>query len=409
MENKKVSIMLVGIGGYASLFVDEVLKNKYDMPYELVGCVAPRPKNAFHYDQLVERNIPIYPTVEDFYAEHTADLAVISTPIHFHKDQIVYCVEHGSDVLCEKPICSLMDDVKEIIEARDKSGRNVSIGYQWSHSEPILNLKADVLNGTLGRPVRMKTLVLWPRDIAYYNRGSGWGGKKIINDDTWILDSVASNATAHYLHNMLFVSGPTLDTSCDVASITVETYRANDIETYDTCTLRATAKEGFEMLFVVSHAISPDERFGPVFEYEFENGTVKFYRDADDNECMTATLNDGRVIEYGSPSEDIQNIRKMHVATNIVLGKAQVVCGPEAASAHTKCVNAITEAIPETPVFPEEYVVYDEENPRKYCKGLAEILHQVYETGKLPSELGAPWAKAAVTKDVSNYDSFTLK
>ena len=406
MEEKVISVVLAGIGGYGGNYVDEMLHHKDRVPQaRLVGAVDPVAEKTYFYNELKEAGVPIYPDLASFYAEHTADLAVLSTPIHFHKEQIIQCLEHGTQVLCEKPVCATIDDAKEIIAARDKAGLPVSIGYQWSHSEPILNLKKDILDGLLGRPVRMKTLVLWPRDFAYYRRGSGWAGKKSVNGH-WILDSVASNATAHYLHNMFFLAGPAMDRSADVADITVETYRVNEIETYDTCCLRGKTQEGTELLFIVSHAISKEEAYGPVFEYEFEKGRVVFARDSEDNEYMTAILNDGRRIEYGSPSEFV--IRKFHWAIDIALGKRQVVCGPEAACIHTKCVNAITQMIPETPVFPADVTVFDEENQMRYVRGLADILHECYEARRLPSELGVSWAQAPHSMDLTHYDSFRL-
>ena len=38
----------------------------------------------------------------------------------------------------------------------------VAIGYQWSFSDAIQKLKADVIAGIFGKPRRLKTLVLWP-------------------------------------------------------------------------------------------------------------------------------------------------------------------------------------------------------------------------------------------------------
>lgn len=406
MSDKKVSVVLVGIGGYGGNYVDEMLNHADRVPNaQLVGAVDPVAEKTFFYAKLVEAKVPIYPSLDAFYAEHTADLAVLSTPIHFHKEQTIQCLEHGTQVLCEKPVCATIDDVKEIIAARDKANLPVSIGYQWSHSVAITALKKDILDGVLGRPVRMKTEVLWPRDFAYYGRGSGWAGKKSVNGH-WILDSVASNATAHYLHNLFFVAGPSMDRSADVADITVETYRVNNIETYDTCVLRGHTQEGTEIFFVVSHAISKPEAYGPVFEYEFEKGVVKFFRDKNDDETMIAYLNDGRTIDYGAPSGDI--IRKFHWALEIAMGHEQVLCGPEAASIHTKCINAITQMIPETPVFPEEVTVHDTENQMLYVTGLADVLQECYRTYKLPSELGVSWAKAPHTMDLTNYDTFSL-
>ena len=202
-----VRLVMVGVGGYALTYLKKLLDPQCDLPVKLVGGVDPFAKNSPVYNELVAAGVPLYDTVEDFYREQEADLAIIATPIQLHAGQSIYCMEHGSDVLCEKPVCAVIDDVQRMIEARDRTGKRLAIGYQWSYSAAVQRLKQDVLSGRYGRPLRMKTIVLWPRDREYYRRGSGWAAHKKNARGEWILDSVAANATAHYLHNMLYVAG----------------------------------------------------------------------------------------------------------------------------------------------------------------------------------------------------------
>ena len=56
----------------------------------------------------------------------------------------------------------------------------------------------------------MKTMVSWPRDDAYYDP-QGWKGKRFCQDGNAVNDSIAMNATAHYLHNMLFILGEAME------------------------------------------------------------------------------------------------------------------------------------------------------------------------------------------------------
>ena len=62
--------------------------------------------------------------------------------------------------MCEKPLCADKNDIDRLIKARDKSGKFVYIGYQWSHSEAIEAVKKDCMSGLFGKPIRLKTLVL---------------------------------------------------------------------------------------------------------------------------------------------------------------------------------------------------------------------------------------------------------
>ena len=99
-----VKILLVGIGGYGSLYVNALL-NETSGKYLLEGCVDPYPERCARYQELTARNIPVYGSMRDFYNEHDADLAVISTPIHLHYPMILEALANKSNVLCEKPLC----------------------------------------------------------------------------------------------------------------------------------------------------------------------------------------------------------------------------------------------------------------------------------------------------------------
>jgi len=138
-------------------------------------------------------------------------------------------------------------------EVRDRTGKSVAIGYQWSFSEAIQKLKHDVMQLSLGKAKRLKTLVLWPRDEAYFARNR-WAGAIKDAKGNPVLDSPVNNACAHYLHNMLYVLGHCVDRSAQPRRVTAELYRAQPIQNYDTAAIRVITLDGTELLFIVSHS-----------------------------------------------------------------------------------------------------------------------------------------------------------
>jgi predicted dehydrogenase len=201
--NKTVSIVLVGIGGYGNLYVDTLLDNAELRGLTFAGVVNPFPEGCRRLSEINEKNIPIFETLESFYKTKQADLAVISSPIHFHKDQSCLALSYGSNVLCEKPVAASSDEANQMIKAKEDNGKFLAIGHQWSYSRSVLNLKKHIMEGKLGYPKKLKTIVLWPRNRSYYSRK--WAGRIKDDEGRLILDSVVSNATAHYLHNMFSI------------------------------------------------------------------------------------------------------------------------------------------------------------------------------------------------------------
>ena len=401
---KDISIVLVGIGGYGNTYVKDLLEGGPKEGVRIVGAVDPYPAGCRYLDQMKQLGIPIYDTLDDFYANHKADLAIISSPSHLHAPQTILALSNGSNVLCEKPVAATIQEAREMIEARDKYNKFVAIGYQWSHSPVIQSLKKDILEGELGKPKRFKTMVLWSRSDDYFNR-SGWAAR--IRDDkgNWILDSVASNATAHYLHNMFYVLGDSVEKSAKPVEVVAELYRANPIENFDTAAIRAKTEDGVEILFLTTHAVNIHPI--PQFCYEFENARVVFgdpdIPESDNN--VLAIFNDGRTKSYGDPNK-VDGVRKMWMAIDAVREEGPVVCGIEAASSHTICINAAYESVEEIVNFPSELIRRNEEEKVNWVEGLAETFRVCFADYKLPSEKGPSWAKAGKTLDTRGYDYF---
>lgn len=371
-----MKVLLIGAGGYGRLHAKELLNcQRKDVVFE--GIVDPYISNSPEYENIKAANIPVYDTVEAFYAEHAADLAVISTPPFLHRVQSITALSHGSAVLCEKPVAPTLEDAEAMLAAEATYGKFLAIGYQWSYSEAIQRLKKDVLGGVFGAPIFFKTMISWPRDFAYYRRGGGWGGR-IEKEGVLVLDSIASNACAHYLHNMLFLLGDEMNQSARADFVEAECFRANDIETFDTCTIRVHAK-GVPMLFVASHAAK--ETKNPAFVYRFENAEVRF---CEEERIIRAVFNDGREVVYGDPFQN--DFKKLWDCVDAVQNKTVPICTVKTAMEHTKLIGMLHETA-QFKAFDRERIALTENEDGVFVKGLFEELARAYDEEKLFSEL----------------------
>ena len=372
----KVKVMLAGIGGYGTGYLARMIE-KYDAgEIEVAGLVDPYPQSCRHLAAVEARGFKIYASIDEFYAENTCDLAVISTPIQFHTTQILTALSKGSHVLCEKPMTGDPADVEKLIKAREESGKFIMIGYQWSHAKAILAMKADVIAGVYGKPTFFKTLILWPRNKAYFNRGIGWAGKIKAADGTLIYDSVANNAAAHYLHNIFFTMGTSYDEAVEPIETKAQLYRTNAIENFDTAVIANKFANGAESLYIASH--STDRTLDPIFEYRFEKGVIAFNEGAagaDGKKHIIGKLADGTVRDYGDPFCDQMNKLDLAIA-NVTADKWNIPCGVETATAQVHCIAECAK---------QPIVNFDEDKKRLgdgelvYIDGLYEALVDCYE------------------------------
>lgn len=394
---KQISVVLSGIGGYGKIYADAARAAKN---VRIAGIVDPKPEGYPRWAEMAGE-VPVFSSLEEFFQKESADLTVISAPIPFHAPQATLAMEHGSHVLCEKPAAATPQEIRQMMQVSEKTGRFCDIGYQWSHSEAILRLKEIILSGKLGKPVRLRTEAHWPRNAAYYAR-AGWAGQVYDARGNFILDSVAANATAHYLHNMFFVLGEDIASSAFPVSLQAELYRVNPIATFDTAMVRAQTASGVEILYYASHAVR-DNITVPEFHYEFTNGDVVL-PEAPGGTNILVRYADGTTEDVGNPYA--QQDRKFQWAVKAAAGELEAPpCPPRAALPLTLSVCAMHRSLPRVTPFPQELRRLHKED-FTYVDGLAEIMHDCYAKGVLPSEAGVPWAVAGEKVAVSPLDTF---
>jgi predicted dehydrogenase len=398
-----VSIALVGIGGYGAIYGSALLAADAPPGHRLVAAVDPYPELSPHRAELARRGIPIHTSLESLSsaAERPIDLVVVSSPIHLHCQHTAAALAHGSHVLCEKPVCVTPEQSIEMMRVRDEHARQVSVGYQWSFSPAIQRLKRDISAGVLGEPRRLTTMVLWPRDEAYYLRNR-WAGRRYTSQGVAVFDSPVNNACAHYLHNMLYVLGDQPTRSAAPAKVVAELYRANGVETYDTAAIRCWTAGGVEIVFLVSHSTRICR--GPVFRFEFTEATVTYDEDCGElageeagggRGRIVATFKDGTTRDYGVPP-DGTDMGKLWASIASARDGVPTLCGIEASFPQTQVAWAAQQSMPQVAAIPRELLRVEGINGKRrtWVQGLDGALVRCFEQNLLPSELGEPWAVA---------------
>ncbi len=369
-----MDILLVGAGGYGVKYVDYLL-GKVDPKLSLVGVVEPYFDTCARKSEIEAAGVPVYAAMEDFYAVQSAALAIICTPPFLHCAQSLTALSHGSFVLCEKPVAPTPAAAARMAEAEVKYGKWIAVGYQWSFSDAIQSLKRDILAGRLGKPRLFKTLVSWPRKKSYYGRGVGWAGK-MQKDGITVWDSIASNACAHYLHNMLFLLGENMHSAALPTRVEAECLRANEIETFDTCVLRMKMREDATAYFIASHAA--DEKLDPQFVYEFEKATVRYEQGE-----IVADFADGSRILYGDPFEN--EMAKISICASAAENGTTPPCTVRAASAHTALMAGLHQNMTVGGFTPE---TVRENEEKVWVEGLCAAMCACYERSAMLSESG---------------------
>jgi predicted dehydrogenase len=333
-------------------------------------------------DAMEERGVRVYDEYEAMLdaCQGEVDVIVLPTAIHYHAPMAIAALQAGYHVFLEKPVAGSLAEVDQIIAARDESGRQCAVGFQILYSRVIQTLKRYIVEGRLGRVESMRILALWPRPPAYYARNS-WAAKLHV-DSRPVFDSPFNNALAHQIMNMLYLASTEPGQAAYAVQTEAELFRAYDIESFDTGCLRAHTQDGIEMFFVASHACGVE--VNPLFRIVTERATI--LSQLDGGTKITYADGSEEPIEWGDFRMDM-----FHNVLDAVAGAIpEPICTLEVARTHAACIEAIHRVAPIVDV-PAAHVSV-EEGGQRVILGIDNAARQAWETGKLFSELGVPFA-----------------
>jgi predicted dehydrogenase len=98
----------------------------------------------------VRRAVATRVSIPSAYANHHSllddgvDAVLVCSPDATHGGVVVDALEAGADVLVEKPLCLTRDEADRILDARDRSGRVVQVGYM-KRFDPAVEALLDEL------------------------------------------------------------------------------------------------------------------------------------------------------------------------------------------------------------------------------------------------------------------------
>lgn len=375
-----MKLLLVGCGGYAAVYVDQLFSEKNTDHHQLVGVVDPYAANSRVYEKLLAHHVPIFDSLEKFYGMHQAELALICTPIALHVHDATCCFANGSHVLLEKPIAATSQQARQIIEAGKKAGKKLGIGFQLCYDPVMLTLKQEIDSGKLGHPLLMRAMVFWQRGYAYYARTGGWAGKLRLADGSPVYDAILTNATAHYVMNMLWLTTPGYFTR-PALHCEARLGRAYPIETFDTAAARFDLPCGCPGMVYVSHVAGAENEQFPTMRYSFENAEVEIDPVAGADLRVVIREKNGRVRELGIIQDSV--INKINVMARSLETNAALTCPGEA---------ALSAVLTNEMLFDSDSFAVEELAPicledKRWVPGLAKTLRHHFERGTLPDRL----------------------
>lgn len=193
-KKEKLGVALVGLGGYSTYQLAPALEQTQFC--QLTGVVTGTPSKeqvwAEKYN-IPQKNIYNYENFDSIASNPDIDIVYVVLPNAMHAEFCIRAAKAGKHVICEKPMAVSAQECQAIIDACQKAGVELSVGYRLQ-SEPYTNeVKRFVSEKTFGDVLYISA------DAGYLSQGSPeqWrldhklsGGGALMNMGVYSIQSV---------------------------------------------------------------------------------------------------------------------------------------------------------------------------------------------------------------------------
>ncbi len=150
---------LVGTGSRAGMFLD-ALATSYRDGTELVAlCDISQTRMQWHQRRLHNHlglgPLPLYPAhqFDAMLAEAHPDTVIVTTIDATHHEYIIRALEHGVDVITEKPMTTNLENMQAILQAIERTGRSLRVTFNARYEPVHTRFRELLLQGVIGTPL----------------------------------------------------------------------------------------------------------------------------------------------------------------------------------------------------------------------------------------------------------------
>ncbi len=131
--------------------------------------------------------------------EEKLDYLIVCSPNHMHRSHISAGLRLGCDVICEKPLVPLIEDLNYLEALENETGKRVWTILQLRHHQAIINLKNSIANATDGHQFEVDLTYITSRGKWY---AESWKGNPLKSF------GIETNIGIHFFDMLHFLFGP---------------------------------------------------------------------------------------------------------------------------------------------------------------------------------------------------------
>jgi phthalate 4,5-cis-dihydrodiol dehydrogenase len=138
---------VVGLGAAGLAFVPALQKHA---GFEWVAYADPAASDAARATADLSPGVKAYVSLQELLNHPGLDAVIVATPTPLHAAQVQQAATAGLHVLVEKPMATMLDDARAMVQACARAGVVLLVGHSHGYDAPIAAMRAVIESGELG-------------------------------------------------------------------------------------------------------------------------------------------------------------------------------------------------------------------------------------------------------------------
>jgi predicted dehydrogenase len=164
---------MVGLGWWGRTIVESVQSDS-DIIRFVAG--ATRTKSAETAAFAEQQKLRLADSFEALLTDKDVDAIVLATPHSLHSPQVTAAARAGKHVFCEKPFALTKSDAETAVDAVQKAGVTLGLGYNRRFHPEMTALRQRIDSGDLGTVLHVEATMTFPNALAL--KADAWRADK---------------------------------------------------------------------------------------------------------------------------------------------------------------------------------------------------------------------------------------
>lgn len=149
---KKLNVAIIGHGRSGRNIHGSFFRSDLNEKFNVVAVVDALEERRIRAKE--ELRCDVYADYRELFGRTDIDVVVNSTFSHMHANITIDLLEHGFNVVCEKPFGKSYEECDRVVKAYEKSGKMLNVFQQSRFAPYYTELLKIIDSGKLGRPVQ---------------------------------------------------------------------------------------------------------------------------------------------------------------------------------------------------------------------------------------------------------------